>query len=276
MYSDTGTDGVDPAASDLAQAAQMALDEVPFRRATSVFAAYDEVLAWGTESCPTIDSSGVAQYWTASCTTAQGAWFNGFAHDYQFEDTALADGSLITGRAIRAVAEVTTPESGIQAGGVASEVATLSNSGGYVAYVSSVAGDFRYDGALDLDEWITSDQGADLEQTYVWYVGASGGPVATLTGSIDIPGEFTHVAFDGFTMAGVQLAPDCQEPGGWLAVRRSDGRWFDIGFDGPSVPGEEVEPTLCYGCGSAWHNGVELGAACVDAAALVSWSVSPW
>lgn len=250
--------------------------------APPVFPAYQAAMAGAENGCPNYYDYDGNLYWYDNCTTNGGSSYSGYSFYTTYEDVDDGAGSIYNGESLSGVAQIETGRGyRFEAGGSAYYY-TLDHSkqndsdADYTMFVSIVQGAFSYDGAEAENTWLSEDLAPDIT-FYAYYVPDYDGRVVSLDGSVGgLSGSLPYVVFDNLTLFEQGLSTCTREPGGGLSVRGTDGYWYDVIFDGPVEFGEQVDSSLCDGCGRLYFQGEEIGEVCADVSTMLAWEQSPW
>lgn len=301
--SDSDTDTVDPEEipepltdaeiDEVAAALEDLAQWVPRLGAAPVIKAANDIRQLEELPCPSAneDASGM-RFWTADCETDEGARFLGAfgVRSTQFEpdlaamravvldawgphvtsawSESLFDAPVLSGVQVRSAVWVDKPDGG-HVGvngnflffdadlGVARGVRR--KLGGPVDNSEPLGGDedwsiLEFNGELAIDELI-----GDTDDHFVRWISGSASNLQADYSTVNVIG--------GFVMGAALEGACTQEPSGTWSVRRPDGSWVQVGFDGPRELGEDIG-AACDGCGTVRDRGFEIGKVCPDMSAL--------
>ncbi len=244
--------------------------------------AYEGIWAGRDEDCPYYYPEYLELYdqyiWTDSCTSDQGYRFDGYAYYMAYHGYV---GSYYTYD--RYFYLYTSSMSIADPAGE-----SLTGSGyayyydidywyyGYRAGYGLIQGTFDWEGPSYQDSWLSRRLSVDLAVASTYY--PAGYRYLSLNGSLgDVSETVTAVNFDSVYLESANTGTACGlEPSGSIRVRDAEGTWYEVAFDGPAYSGATSFPAHCDGCGDVWWRGENLGVACPDFSALVSWESDPW
>jgi hypothetical protein len=216
-------------------------------------------------------------FWQGACTSSDGHIYAGQGALLTWTDLVNEVGTF-SGRRIQMSGRITAPDgTWIEGAGIAQH---FDGGSEQVAAAShAISGSWRSGGPRAPDSaWLDGSRNPSLEVVRWTYL-PTGGDNVTVRGGLAFPATgvappwddaITAISFEEFTVRAREAGASCpREPGGAVALRGVDGAWVDVIFDGPTDASAETDPTLCDGCGLAWHRATELGAVCVDARPLL-------
>jgi hypothetical protein len=213
----------------------------------AVFASYDAAMAFTGGGCPNTYGTpygyGWLEYWYAQCAAPSGATYSGYVSDY-------TDGSY---RGLYTSATILTPD-GYEltgAGYFASSIAQYGPDRYTYVYLDGI---LQYDGPEAEGTWIESF--LQPHQLAISRGDAGNGSWHT----VYVDGQYTGAAgaIDtvDFAALSVNSYYGCDEPTGAVAVRTTEGDWFDLDYTGSADP--------CDGCADARWRGLDVGELCAD------------
>lgn len=249
--------------------------------ALPVIDGYHEVMAQADSYCPVqypyeAGEGYEANYWVGSgCRSEHGTSFSGYTFAYRYDDYDDGAGNVSNGDAMFGQAEVDTFDGHrLRLGGTLYMLTGTNAEAGYSFYQSVLAGSFAWDGA-DGSSWLDTSMLPDLTVVVMDYTRYESGYTLVDGGAYGFEGAADTVFASELLVLGDVFTTCPEEPGGALAVRDGEGRWYDVAFDGASDFGQDVERSECDGCGAVYYAGQYLGDACIDFAPMASFQ-DPW
>ncbi len=264
-----GSEAPDFSSDDVAAAVEDALILITQLDVEPIVSVYDALLDQSDSSCPLWSDYKGTPLWYDTCTADSGVRFDGYGLAQPWEGTDDGSGNLWWGTQLYSIATITDADGQVfTTGGSAASLSGVSADGAELTY-KVIEGGFSWDGPEAAGTWL--DRG--ITPTLAWYSGrdpGSGGQVITVSGSITIDeGPIAAVVLDSIYLTDEILGSSCgEEPSGTISVLDSEGRWYDLIFDGPTDAVPEVPADVCDGCATAWYRGAPLGEACVDFSVL--------
>jgi hypothetical protein len=226
---------------------------------------YQGLLGETDAACPQWYSQDGIDYWYDSCTAESGTTFEGYGYFVEYEEIDGGDGNIWTGRALYAVATITSPEG--EKLSLSGEAGLLDgdNAGlGAELSWSWASGDFHSTYAATSDSWL-ADEEAPQTTWYTMVQASTGGRAALADGLVPLEGDFSAVWFEEVFLYESELGSPCPiEPSGQVSLLRADGGWVDVVLDGAPYGEALADPTACDGCGAAWDRGQRVGDVCLD------------
>ncbi len=216
-------------------------------------------------------------YWIDNCTSEMGGGFAGNGRSYlkepytngsyDYEYVGYFYGSA---RIEGADGEV------LSAAGYSSAQKYLHTGNGYTYFYHDMWGEFSTENAGLEETWL--DSGWRLDHTLSANVSPTGGKYLYLNSAVsNMDGPINAAVLEGVVIYDALRGSPCpDEPSGLFSLRDSEGRWYEVQFDGPPSGGVAMYPPDCDGCGQAWLDGEPLGQVCPDFSGLLGWGESPW
>jgi hypothetical protein len=243
--------------------------------------AHDTIWAQRDEGCPAYDADYLLAYsrysWNDDCVSESGAHFDGRA--YFRGETATVYASYVYDRYLylNTSSMLMTRADGqsLSAAGYAYYYDIDRSASGYVQSYLRLYGAFQWEGADYASAWFGSPPQMDLSISTTQYT--AGSTYTSLDGSLSaISADITAVNFSSIWYENSTSNACAVEPGGTVRLRDSEGRWYEVTFDGPVRNGASSFPAWCDGCGAVWWRGEYLGEACPDFTRLLDWERRPW
>ena len=216
-------------------------------------------------------------YWIDSCSSDMGGNFAGngrsyllepYVNDeYEYEHVGYFYGSA---RIEGADGEV------MSAAGYSSAQEYRHSGNGYTYYYHDMWGEFSAENLGLEDTWLTTNW--RLDHTLSANISPEGGKYIYLNSALsNMEGPINAAVLEGVMVYDALRGSPCpQEPSGLFSLRDSEGRWYEVEFDGLPSGGTAMYPPDCDGCGEAWLDGVSVGTVCPDFSALLDWEGRPW
>ncbi len=246
-----------------------------------VLDAYEAADADSDGDCPIVYPDydvdyGDAWYWFETCTSDAGAHYTGFVYAVSFSDWEQ-DGVIYDGGGMAAAGEVTDAAGRVWEGsGTVYGYEGASTDGSTFINALIMDGTWSWDGD-DGGSWMSTGIEPGFTGYTWWSADLGGGAVVMDGGLFGLEGPLDTVVMDGMTLYDEVFAPSCAlEPSGTISVRDTEGRWFDVTFDGGDDLEDVVTPEWCDGCGGAWFEGTYVGEVCLDFSTLLDWEERPW
>ena len=235
-----------------------------------MFQAYQQIMSFADETCPSVSAGDGGSMWDTNCTATSGAVFTGFISRY---DGVRED---VSQRRMRGEAMIDLPDGSQMV--VAGELATAVSSGVAPSWSSDITGVMRYDGALAAGTWVEAESDVNLGYTLVADVNGAVQSVEMDGNVAGLEGEVSAVVFNDFVLDLMHTWPCPQEPAGNLRLRDVDGVWATLTFDvtGTVEEGFSVPEGKCDGCGDLMFEEESLGEVCVDMSGMFATEVPPW
>lgn len=227
--------------------------------ADPVMSAYDGLMAQADSGCPAYYSYDGNSFWYDSCTSDEGATYDGYGFYYAYEDyydgTYTWNGATFTGLARIEDADGHVFEAGGSAGTIVADYE------GWQVVYTTVYGGFSWDGDEATDTWLETDGDPDLymygarhTETGGWYAYVEGG-------ASGVSDTLSAVTLNGVLFGDAAGGVTCEiEPIGDLSARDLNGTWYEIDFDAV----QSRDNAACDGCGEVTVEGQVLGEVCVD------------
>ncbi|MDG1480563.1 MAG: hypothetical protein P8R54_13280 [Myxococcota bacterium] len=256
---------------DVAAAVEGALLLITQLDVGPIVSVYSALLAQSDSTCPLWSDYKGTPLWYDTCTADAGVSFSGYGLTQPWEGTDDGSGNRWWGTQIYSIATITDADGQVlTTGGSVASLTGVSADGAALIY-ALIEGSFSWDGPEAAGTWL--DWGSTPSIT--WFSlrdPDSGGQVITVSGAITIDdGPIAAVVLDNIYLTDELLGSSCgEEPSGTISVLDSDGRWYDLIFDGPTDAVPEVAAGVCDGCATVWYRGSPLGEACVDFSILRS------
>ncbi|MBX2796395.1 MAG: hypothetical protein KTR31_01960 [Myxococcales bacterium] len=279
IYEEEAPPQPEAALADVNVALQSALDATLSINAAPVLAAYDEVMAASSATCPYFYNTQDGTYWLDSCVAPSGAQFDGYVSAFTIEDQLDPESGALFSLSYAFGGATVVDDLGnmLEIGGAAGLQTQFLEFGEIDVYIytTQLQGAFSWDGASAAGTWLETDIAPDLTVQitdaidFGFSTGVTGG-----FGGLD----GWAVAYDNNTIFSATFGSSCpEELSGTVGVRSPDGHWYDVRFDGPvSEKSPPVPAADCDGCGTVYFQGVEMGQSCVDFSGLTTWEDSPW
>jgi hypothetical protein len=259
---------------DITAAVQAAIDRARTVHGTPVEASYNAAMIGASGTCPAEYSSDYGAFWYDQCTSDLGTEFNGYVFAYDAVDQFDPYSGLnLTYWTLYGAATVVDPQ-GLVLDLSGSAQWVIGTADDLVVWSDFVAGAFGWEGTEASGTWL--DQGLDPDlYSYALLVPSVGARYIFLDGGI---GEGTEAAsFSALEFGDALIGASCTaEPAGAVAVRMSDGSWYDVLFDGSFDSTLPTDPADCDGCGRAFYEGERMGDVCIDPSPLLAWTEAPW
>lgn len=266
LVDDEETDSTSFETEAVEDAVQDALQVFLDLDAGPIIGAYQDLMDHAESGCPSwYTSEDGIPYWYDSCTTGEGASFEGYAYELDYD--GVVDGNITWyGPAVGAVGAIIGPDgTTFEMNGTAIDwTGEIGDNEAYVQY-SAMDGEFSYSGQLG--GWLSNGLAPQFVR-YIYDLYPSNARGIQVDGSVTgLDGSIDTVAFEGvYLLEEATTMSDCElEPSGVISVRTSDGDWFDLIFD-VYVEGEVLVASegQCDGCAAAWNGSQYLGEACAD------------
>ncbi|MFT5681611.1 MAG: hypothetical protein ACI8RZ_002517 [Myxococcota bacterium] len=263
------SDSPDFSSDDVGAAVEEALVVITQIDVVPIVSVYDTLLTQTDDTCPLWSDYDGTPLWYDSCVADTGVQFDGYGLASPWAGTDDGSGNIWWGTQLYSIATITDADGQVfTSGGSATSLVGTTADGAELTY-NAIEGGFSWDGPEAEGTWL--DWGID--PTLVWYSArdpTSGGQVITLSGAITLDeGPIAAVVLDSIYLTDEILGSSCgQEPSGTISLLDSEGRWYDLIFDGPTDAAPEVPEEACDGCATAWYRGTSLGEACVDFSVL--------
>ena len=264
-------------ADEVSQAVADVLAAVRQIDAGPVLSLYLAMMEGADAACPQWTAYDGYPTWLDACTASSGVSFDGYGLMVSWDGADL-DGSGVywSGYQLYSVAAMQTSTGDTLTLGGEAGLLFGASPEGLRAFYSYVGEGTRWDGA-ETGTWL--DWGI-APQIYLlaYHEPVSDTKVVQLGGAIEVEsGPVAAVVLDGLYMVKDPTDALCsQEPSGTISILDSEGRWYDLIFDGPSESRPETDMARCDGCAEAWYRGQSIGQACVDFSALTDWDDNPW
>lgn len=263
-------------AEGLADSLQAAIDRVPKLRAEPAVEAYRLAMLSARPTCPRTYADGTsAQFWMDTCSTAEGASFEGYSTWYAYEDHSMGGATLWDGDVLWGNARISTPQGyRFEGGGTLYDLHGEGEVEGksFEAWYGVVSGVFGWNGPGADGTWLVDTVTPAVRAIWTRFV-ESEGRRAEVEGSVplaDVP--MTSATFTAIQLADTVLGAACDlEPSGSVSLRDGSGYWYDVTFHGA-----EAEEALCDGCGTVTFRGEVVGEVCVDWSPWLEWGALPW
>jgi hypothetical protein len=264
--------------TEIAAAAQAALDGVRGYGARPLEAAYVDAMVGQEPACPDVFANDYGSYWYDSCTSSAGTTFSGYAFAYAADEVVDPTyGLTYTYWTLYGAGTVTDPGGTLALSGSAFWLDGWTEDGQVLYWQTGVSGTFSADGPAGADSWLAEGgSDPDLTLTATSYP-AYQANYLSLDGGYAGFGEGGWAAsFDDLELMDALLGTGCPaEPGGAMAIRSADGGWYDLLFQGAT----SLAPASgegCDGCAEVYFAGEPIGLACVDLTAALGWEAAPW
>ena len=242
IYEDAETVEASMTADDIGQAISALLEDTLQIHASPVFDSYDAIMTAQEPDCPNYYENEGNLYWYDYCYSSDGSYFTGYAFSLEYEDYP-AEGYVYNGRALNAVAEVSTGEGHLfSAGGTAQFLRADSTEEAHdvqhIIWYSVIQGSYAYDGPEAAGTWLNEGISPDLtlqiaEIPEEAEAGVSGRTFTADGGVSGLSGDIGTFLFDAFQVWPAEFGNSCpEEPHGMISVRDEDGLWYDVVFDG--------------------------------------------
>lgn len=249
--------------------------------ADPVVSSYFDVMSYADPYCPASYVDNGNAFWYGECESSGGMTYNGylFYNTYSemdfFEDGGVWDVTVVSG-----VTDMIYPstENRVHWGGDAYLAEGVSFDG-YPVYFSLLNGSF-WD--QNQEGWLSEGYNSNLMLYGMRFEFEELSATALyVQGSLNLDGNsfgelssISAVNFNELLTYPELIGFPCEiEPLGILSVRTKDGNWLDITFD---VETDWEMSGECDGCGTAYHNGEEIGEICIDNSSLIDWEERPW
>jgi hypothetical protein len=282
LVDDTGADAV--ASLDAAvveRGVEEVLAQVLGADPAVLFDAQRAAYAQGDGDCPYVYDDYVDvytyYYWYDSCSTDQGASFDGYSYWYDGDGQTLGGTPYEEYQTFYGLTDIHLADGQRYEQTGSASLTNVHYADYAYRYVGwSVSGDFIWTGDAWGDTWLGRDQSMQLSGYGYQY--DSGGTLLYLDGTVGgLSGEFDAVSIGALFAMDEAIGNSCPEPGGSISLHEaSTGEWYDVDFQGPPYWGAETFPPECDGCGTLYHRGEALGQVCPDLALLTTWRTRPW
>lgn len=211
--------------------------------------------------CPLIDIHNGQDHWREEpCVSTDGTTFRGWSL-YQREFPGF-DPTITEERQFLDVGWLSGQASILSADGVFLESygdvlhehwQSVDGSTGHTGFVW---GDFRWTDPRAIDTWLQ-----DAITLELYYSLADHGTFYATDLDLAmafLPDPMPATVWEAFSLVNEPGSCD-MEPGAYIRVRDTWGRWYEVEFDGSLARGED-----CDGCGVVWLDDREIGRVCVD------------
>lgn len=238
-----------------------------------MFDSYHAVMEYSDSYCPTSYELNGNAFWYGQCESDAGMYYDGYLFYNIYEELDFfGDGGVWDVYTMSGATDMLYPSMERVHWGGSAYFAEGHNVDGYPVFFSNFTGSFWDQSSPD---WLSEAQTANL-MMYGIHFDLSNGTAGNgfyIQGNIDWSGPLSAISFQGFTSYTQYIGFPCEmEPIGTLSLRTAEGQWIDVEFDNEqdwSVGGE------CDGCGTAYHNGEELGDFCIDNQPMLDWEDRP-
>lgn len=217
--------------------------------------------------CPAIEPHNGQDHWREEpCTSSDGTVFRGWSLFYRdipdLDPEVIEDRQYVEVGWLSGQATITEPDGVVLNSYGDALYEHWQARDGSVGRTGFVWGDFRWTDPRAVDTWL--QDGLTMEMYYSYIDHGNFNATEMDLSMAFLPEPVPATIWEGLSL--VNEPGSCAlEPGAYIRVRDTDGRWYEVEFDGSTARDGD-----CDGCGAVWLDDREIGKACVDWAPLLS------